>query len=446
MAEITRRIDSSGWTVAHDLIFISTSLGMLIWGLEAAIGPVGYLTFHRSLFFLVAYYALDFIGDLVIARFSDTALARKGAFYLTMSMIGAGLLVLGVDIVVTGGTGLLAVIVGLAGAALMKVGIEGDVPVSLAFLAENSPAKYRNRVLVLAPNFANIGSAIGALVLWMTYFSTESYRYAALVLIALTIAALAIAFGVRVSMPESVRWLATKGMYDRAAREASRLSTGAAHEVTEVRPTVGMAGRFIFLVLLGVSQYLTFGLMAYTIAYFYYSGSTIFFIMFVASLGASVAGLPAALLAERMDSRDFTLLAFGGGLATMVLIDAAFALMTTGGFLSLFYPLLFLNMFFSELAWAVRTVYEPVLFPTNVRATMIGLIRVFPILSYDVSLYVTSSWGEAQFIIFNMAMWAVGAAAALFWKARGYDVRGALLESASSPVAPRGAAPTVKPK
>ena len=107
--------------------------------------------------------------------------------------------------------------------------------------------------------------------------------------------------------------------------------------------------------------------------------------------------------------------------------------MGSHGFLALFYPLLFLNMVFSELAWAVRTVYEPVLFPTSIRATMIGLVRAVPIVAYDVSLYVTSAWDEWQFMVFNLGFWGLGAAAAVAWRLIGYDTRRALLESASSP-------------
>ncbi|MGC9072203.1 MAG: MFS transporter [Acidilobus sp.] len=439
MEQLARRIDSSRWTRAHGLIFTSTSLGMLIWGLEATIGPAGYLVFHKSILFLVAYYALDIMGDLVIARLSDMSLARKGAFYLTMSMIGAGLLVLGFDIALTGGRGLGAVLVGLLGAALMKVGIEGDVPVSLAFLAENTPARHRTRVLVLGPNFANVGAALGSAILLLTYSSTSSYLYAAYSLIAVTLAVLGVTFAVRVSMPESVRWLLEKGAAGRASREAERLSAEPVHEVREVTPTVGLWGRYAFLAVLGVVQYLTYGLMAFTIAYFYYSGATIYLIMLVANVAASLAGLPAAFLPDVMDSRDFSVLAYVGGLASIGLIAVALAELNQQAFLSAFYPLLFVNMFFSELAWAVRTIYEPLLFPTNVRATMIGLVRVAPILSYDVSLYVTSSWTEWQFVAFNSALWGVGALAAVVWRLVGYDVRRALLESVSSPRAGRAA-------
>lgn len=451
MQELTSRIDRSRWTRAHTLIFSSTSLGMLIWGLEAAIGPAGYLAFHRSLVFLIGFYAFDFIGDIVVARLSDSVLARKGAFYLTMSMIGAGLLVLGLDLIITGGSGPAAVAVGLAAAAVMKVGIEGEVPVSLSFLAENSPVRYRTKVLVLSPNFNNIGSALGFAVLYLTSIlyppsSPAQYVMPALALLVVTAVALLATFLVRVSMPESVRWLLEKGMADRAAREASALVSEPASEVREVTPTVGLGERFAFLAILGVSQYLTFGLMAFTIAYFYFTGPQIYLISFIATLGASVAGVPAAYLADAIDSRTFALIAYAGGLASMIPIELAFALLGPSGFAAAFYPLLFINMVFSEFAWAVRTIYEPVLFPTNVRATMVGLVRVAPMISYDVSLYATAAWfnsyvGEAEFIAMNAALWALGALATLGWRLAGYDVRGALLESVSSPKPGRGPSP-----
>lgn len=65
--------------------------------------------------------------------------------------------------------------------------------------------------------------------------------------------------------------------------------------------------------------------------------------------------------------------------------------------------------------------------------SMIGLVRVVPIASYDISLYVTSSWSEWQFVTFNIALWDVGAAVSLLWRLRGYDARRVLLESVSSP-------------
>ena len=435
MEELAKSVDRARWSRSHSMIFASTSLGLFIWGLESDLGIFSYVALH-SLAFLVAFYAMDFVGDLVVPRLSDTRLARKGAFYLTMTLMGVGLAVLAIDLAVTNGVGLAALLAAIAGAFVAKVGIEGDVPVSLSFLAENTPAADREFSLIMAPNFNNLGSAVGGVIAMATYYLTNSALYTAISVAAAALAALVVLVVVRVSMPESVRWLMVRGFRDRAEGEARKLATGQAYfEPREVTPTVGLLGRYAFLAALGVSQYITFGLMAFVIAGYYYEGLTLYWITFVATLGASVAAFPAYLLAKRMDTRNFAVLSYLGGLATMVPIVLFVLYFPTD--MALFYALLFVNMIFSEFSWAVRTVLEPMLFPTEVRATMIGLVRAVPMAVYDASIYLTYSFTELQFVWYNAAFWALGAAASVAWRLVGYDVRGALLESASRRPGPR---------
>jgi len=66
--------------------------------------------------------------------------------------------------------------------------------------------------------------------------------------------------------------------------------------------------------------------------------------------------------------------------------------------------------------------------PTKLRAFMVGLIRLGPILAYTASLYLTSTLSVRQFVEYNLALWAVGALATLYWLLRGYDVQGVSLE------------------
>ena len=81
--------------------------------------------------------------------------------------------------------------------------------------------------------------------------------------------------------------------------------------------------------------------------------------------------------------------------------------------------MLFVNMAFSEFAWAARTVLEPTLFPTNIRATMIGLVRVAPIALYSALTYITSSFSLWQFLLLNLFMWFVGYAPAAWGQGTG---------------------------
>lgn len=93
--------------------------------------------------------------------------------------------------------------------------------------------------------------------------------------------------------------------------------------------------------------------------------------------------------------------------------------------LLIFYTLLFLNMAFSEFEWAVRTMLEPELFPTKVRGTWIGVVRlisygVFIVLSY----YLLSTLNTYQYLLTNLILYAIGAAAAVAWFIYGIETRG----------------------
>jgi hypothetical protein len=85
-------------------------------------------------------------------------------------------------------------------------------------------------------------------------------------------------------------------------------------------------------------------------------------------------------------------------------------------------------MMFSELGWAVRTVYEPILMPTATRAFMIGLVRLPIIVSYTISIYLTSSFNELNFVIYNMILWGVGALSSGIWYIKGFDTNKIPLE------------------
>jgi len=87
-------------------------------------------------------------------------------------------------------------------------------------------------------------------------------------------------------------------------------------------------------------------------------------------------------------------------------------------------------MLFSEFAWATRTIYEPTLMPNNLRAFLIGLIRLAPVTAYAISVYVLGSYlqGLSTYIWYNTALWVIGAIATVFWFFRGLDTNNVSLE------------------
>jgi MFS family permease len=425
MEPLTRRVDRSKWTFTQWSLFSTLSLGFFIWGIYAAIGPLSYSSFKTVLTFIVPTLA-TLIGDLVLPFLSDRSLGRKTAFFVTLGLYGIGALVILLSAFLLPKT--LSLVGILSGVFVGTLGVEGEVPVALSYAGENFPLKHREKILVLMPNFNNLGAAIAA---FLAYLVGPDLQLKALgVLTAVVVTA---AFLLRLAIPESVRWLVVKGRRDQAVKEASRFKGEEAMREEAIAKRLSLKSRYLFLVIISVSQYLTYGLMAFVAPQFYSSslpGSIASLTIFVANMAATVAGVVLGLTVSRLRTRILAAFSYLGGTFTMVPISAlAFGVIPFS--VITFYALLSLNMVFSEFAWAVRTITEPLLFPTKVRALMIGLVRAIPISSYAISTLLTSSLTWQEWVIYNLVLWGLGSSAALWWYSKGYDTNAVPIEFTS---------------
>ncbi|MCI2414015.1 MAG: MFS transporter [Candidatus Aramenus sp.] len=442
------KVDFSKWTSSHWSLFTSLAIGFFMWGVIASIAPLFYPSVNQVWFLIVPIVA-QLAGDLGISALSDLKLGRKGTFFLTMVLYGAGsLLIFGASTlsvygVIPSSSPLFLGLVTL-GIILGNLGIEGEVPTALSYASETMPLRLRETMLVLLPNFDNVGAMMASLIALVTYNLTDSSLVELRFLGLFAIILVGVAIFVRYRIPESVRWLVKAKKEEKAEEELKKFSPEAREEYVRLNKRTSLATRFAFLVIISVSQYLTYGLMAYVIADYYFSGTSVDQVIFVANLGASLAGFLASALANRMASRIFALFSYLGGVSTMGLIVGyviipgllAYALPTL---YVMFYALLFLNMFFSEFGWAARTIYEPTLMPIRARAFFIGLIRMFPMVSYALSIQLTSGFNELQFVMYNLALWLLGAGGSLMWLFKGYDVNMVPIEQTSQEDVKKGA-------
>ncbi|BCU68147.1 MFS transporter [Sulfolobales archaeon HS-7] len=429
---ITAKIDKAKWSKAHSFLFTSLSLGFFIWGVYATIGPLSYFQFKTILVFIIPPIA-TFLGTLIIPYISDIRLGRKNSYVITMSLYGLGAALIVAGAFFAKGTWLFTTI--MAGIFLGTLGIEGEVPVGLAYAAETFPLKHREKALTLIPNFNNIGAAVISLIAYLIYQFTNSETIMMASLGIFTLIIVGITLIIRKFSPDSARWYIHKGKLEEAKKTVSSLS----EENTRVRENkvrVGLKTRILFLMLIGISQYLTYGLMAYVAPEFYQSqipGSVASFSIFIANLAAGIAGLGIGLFIVMISSRVFGILSFLGGTITMIPI----VLLATGVLpfsLSTFYILLSLNMAFSEFAWATRTIMEPLLMPTNARAFLIGVVRSAPIISYTISGYLTTALSWPQWTIYNLGLWGLGLAAVGYWFFKGYDTNYVPIEMTSEEI------------
>lgn len=232
-------------------------------------------------------------------------------------------------------------------------------------------------------------------------------------------------------MPESIRWLAKRGRLKEAEGLLNMIREDKENNAqgTMVATRLKYSARFAFIVLalLGVSQLTTYGLLAFVIGPYDYS-SMAPQITLVANVGASLAGFAGAYIIDKMNRRTFVVFSYLGGFVTVIMFLLAVNLIA--GSILVFFALIFLNMIFSELAWATRVVLEPELARgTNMRSTFVALVRVVAWGFFISSIYFTSSLGPFEFVALNVVLWGIGTLAAFGWLVKGVETRRESLES-----------------
>ncbi len=388
-------------------MLLSSASGLTFWGMIATLGPlaaagslIGTLPHGLKVFVLLIGPIFVPFGNFIIGFLSDI-IGRKKIFIITMIMYGAGIVVIALSYT----------FVSLAiGLMLAEFGVGGEEIPSLSLISEDSPVSQRAKWLTIIADFDNIGSAIIAglfVVVSNTFFDRVLLLVSAVILIVIMVIS-------RINLPESYKWLKNRNV-EKSEMQKSELYIDT-EGVKSNKPSYKLS--FFVLLSIGISQYTTFGLMAYIIGPYEFPGAyTDDMIIFVALVGASVAGFIAAPLISR-GRRFFTLYSYFIGLLSTVMILVFVPLLNN---IFIFYPLLFINMMMSEFAWASRTTLEPELFPTKYRGTFIGTVRLGPMVVYPVLVYLTSSLNLYDFILLNVFLWALGAVGAATWYIKGLE-------------------------
>jgi MFS family permease len=421
------------------MMFLSYSLTFLIWGFVGTSGvmTLDYFSKYIPRFLLPISAALGpiflMIGNTLMGRLADIV-GRRGIYAYTMSLYAIGLVGMAISLLLTKTMPIMtAFTIFLVSYTLAELGVGGEEPPALAAATELMPPNYRGSMLVLITNFDNIGAAIAAAILLMALLMGTPVS-AIWTMIGSALVVIMVAIIIRLVIPESIRWLLIRGRGDVAKRIAEKegltytLTDEGGTEITRFPPAWF---RVLFLSLIGIAQIVTYGLMAYYIIYlpslpFSNNEELATQVLLWANVGASLAGL-IGLVIDRISRRSFTLFSYIGGLVTMVPIFLIYGLMLTNisSSLIVFYLLLFLNMVFSEFGWAVRTMLEPELFPTKVRATWVGLVRFIAWAFYVFLIYYLLATASTYIYLLSvLVLYAIGVAAAVAWYAFGVETRG----------------------
>ncbi|MFP3313237.1 MAG: MFS transporter [Thermocladium sp.] len=408
------------WGKPQISAFISTSLGFLMWGFVTTMGVASLSWFKGEMpAFMIPIYPIVgplmlLIGNQVMGRAADL-IGRKKIYIVTMLLYSIGLLGMAAS------NNLYEFTLAYAAA---EFGVGGEEPASLAALTELMPASSRGKALVLSSNFDNVGAALASGIILLSGLYSLSFGQARIILGASGIAAIIVTTIIRLSMPESTKWLIATGKLSNNPEPPLANERDMDRGSNIVKSPLWL--RLFTLAAIGVSQIVTYGLIAFYLAYYYYTSiTTISTIIMMANLGAAVAGL-IGFIVDKIGRREFMLASYLGG--TLTMIPILFLYKSLGSDPLLFYSFLFINMMFSEFGWAVRTMLEPELFKTTERATFIGLVRVIAWSAYISMIYLSSFLSEYTYLLLNLGFYVIGTIGSITWLVAGIETRGVSLE------------------
>jgi hypothetical protein len=412
-----------GWRRVHWVLFAVVSASFFLDGVLFSLVPTTIFLLPdlaqnaavifavNSIAFMLGAAALGRLGDVVGRRLgliTSLAIYTAGALWFALAYWA----------------GALDLVAAVFTTSLINFGVGGEVGPAYAALAEFSPPRRRGAALMLATNFWNIGAAVIA-ALSLQYAELAADPRTAVFYTFLTAVALAaLVLVARLHIPESPRWLAARGREAEAKALVEKYGVESPPS-EERRPLSGYWGRVAVFAAAFTAQLLTYNIAAYYLPYapgFAYGAELAPLNVAVANAGAAVGAFLLLPLIDRSRRLAF-LSAFVGGLATAVALAAVH-----GAAAQLYLAVLFLNLVFSEWAWAAVSVLEAELFPTAVRSTAVGIVTASAWLINAAAVFTEGVLGAGPFFALLTALWALGAAVAALWYAKGVESAGRRLE------------------
>jgi hypothetical protein len=385
------------------LIAASMSVSMVAYGLVLGMVPVVAIwssapQWADTLMFLMIPVG-TLIGNLTVGRLADV-IGRKPSFIVTLALYGLGSLAALLALEYRWPLAAL-----IASLAVAQVGLGGEMPAVLAYLAEVFGRGQRTAALILITDISNLGVLIDGLIM-MLYQSNAIPVSAAIYSLAVTLgAAIAVLLVTRFLLPESPEW--------------ESLPEEARGRVAGPGEGPGLAFRVAVLTSLVIATALTYAFLALTIGPYLFPRST-GLLLVIYNVGELVGGPLALAVLRPAGSRALTAVSYVGGLASMAVAAAVLGYVAHS--FTLFTYLLLVNGVFGEMSWAARAILEPLAFPVGYRGTAIAIVRVVPYALYAASVFYLANFTQLQYMIYNVVLWAVGATASIAWYLRGPEV------------------------
>jgi len=450
------RLDRLPWSGRHTVILLALGAGWLFDSFEvqlfsSAVGPLGD-HFGASVTARDAVLAVWLVGILLGALLGGRLTDRFGRRRLFVGTLiwYAGFTVL------TGLAPTLGVVYLLRFAAALGVGAEYAIVTTA--IAEFMPARVRGRANAAVMNFWPAGAILAALLAYLlldvaALGAAVSWRY--MFVLGGLLALVVLVFRRRI--PESPRWLASRGRHSEAAAVVSGLeAAGGQRPEREQVPTIERAplpwrpalgdllrrypGRLALGALLDLAEafgyYGLFALLSVVVLpQVHISQRPIPFFYIVGNAGALADGLAMSLVIDRIGRRATVIASYSAAAAGVVLLATATATGSSGWVTGAFV----VASAAATAAWASAYPTFTELFPTHLRGAGVGASvaagRVSAIVGTLLLPSVATSLGASASYGLVAAFWLVGVAAMAGFSARGGPEAACLpLESLTPPV------------
>lgn len=446
---ITRRLDRLHWSRFHTLITAVLGIGWLLDAFEVNIvGSV--LGIIQSVFHLnaieaswvVSIWLIGIMVGAILFGYLADRFGRKRLFVGTLLLYSICTVLSALS------TNYIAL---MFFRFLTAIGVGAEYTAINSAISEFIPPRRRGSVNGLVMNFWPVGAMIAALV---NLFLINALAPAIGWRLGFAVGAIAAVFVVwmRRSLPESPRWLLTKGRVKEAEEVIKDIEKRAGQSVgdelepivvdgTEAQPIVWQIvellreypGRLALGCLLDLSEaFGYYGMFAFlalaVLPVVNIPATSIPWFYFLGNVGALFGGLCMLLVIDRLGRKITVPVFYTLAAVTTVLLVPATA--THSGLMVLLAFLV--SNFFATGAWTSAYPTFSEIFPTHLRSTGIGLSiavgRIGAALSAPLLLWIVGWASIAGALVTLGALWLVGAIAMIPWYFRGVEGAGMPLE------------------
>lgn len=435
------QLGEARWTGKTTTMFISFVLGLALESYVFSLASIAVYWVqepHAMGELLLAWAPIWLIIGIILAGPFSDKYGRKVTLYATLALYAVG------GIVLFFSTTYVVLLIALS---LMLMAGGGEMNSIMVASHELMPRKHRGKATMMIINGINFGGMVLAFVALATAAATGQHlvniqRDAVAIAVLIVVAVL---FLTRVSMPESFLWLQKKGKTAELEKTVKayfgdEVHAGAIVAETTAKPTAPAGPKasssyiiftMIIMIVVAAANTIGFGLMAYALAFAFFPHLQPTILAIFEGAGFVVGFL--GLIADVVSRKKFMFWTFLGTFVMTSIVG-----LTTSAWqhdMSLFWILLVLLAGVNSLCYLTEDTVKAEVWPTVNRGTLTALARFISIGLYIPTIYITAHMSTSHYVLFNAAVWFVGALAAAAWLIWGRETgRGLSIQVASGEV------------